>query len=92
MIRALQKNRGDRFQDAAAFRRALRAAKSGVQLSPLPASEAPTDPDGFAPTQEPLAKAGLSHAALDATVLSPEGVRRRTGHPCDGQGPLPAVR
>ncbi|HEV7169329.1 MAG TPA: Stk1 family PASTA domain-containing Ser/Thr kinase, partial [Micrococcaceae bacterium] len=73
VIRALQKNRGDRFQDAAAFRRALRAAKSGVQLSPLPASEAPTDPDGFAPTQEPLAKAGLSHAALDATVLSPEG-------------------
>ena len=73
VIRALQKNRGDRFQDAAAFRRALRAAKSGVQLSPLPASEAPTDPDGIAPTQEPLAKAGLSHAPLDATVVSAEG-------------------
>ena len=49
LLRALQKGRGDRFQDAASFRRALRAARTGVQLAPLPASEAPTDPDGEVP-------------------------------------------
>ncbi|MCU1574899.1 MAG: serine/threonine protein kinase [Micrococcaceae bacterium] len=46
LIRALQKNRADRFQDAAAFRRALTAAKAGIPVEPFSASEAPTDPDG----------------------------------------------
>ena len=32
LMKALQKNRADRFQDAAAFRRALRAARSGVPV------------------------------------------------------------
>lgn len=41
LARALQKNRQERFQDAAAFRRALRAARSGVALTPA----APTVPD-----------------------------------------------
>lgn len=45
LAKALQKNRADRFQDAAAFRRALRAARSGVAVATLPASEAPTDPN-----------------------------------------------
>ncbi len=45
LAKALQKNRADRFQDAAAFRRALRAARSGVAVALLPASEAPTDPN-----------------------------------------------
>ncbi|HET8795762.1 MAG TPA: Stk1 family PASTA domain-containing Ser/Thr kinase [Arthrobacter sp.] len=40
MLRALQKGRQERFQDAAAFRRALRAARTGVALAP----PAPTVP------------------------------------------------
>ncbi len=71
VVRALQKNRADRFQDAAAFRRALRAAKSGVQLAPFPASEAPTDPDGLART-ETASKASFSRAPLNATVGTAE--------------------
>ncbi|WP_155853076.1 protein kinase domain-containing protein, partial [Arthrobacter sp. H14] len=41
MLRALQKSRQERFQDAAAFRRALRAARTGVALTP----PAPTVPE-----------------------------------------------
>ncbi|WP_456504322.1 Stk1 family PASTA domain-containing Ser/Thr kinase [Arthrobacter sp. UYCu723] len=52
LMKALQKNRADRFQDAAAFRRALRAARSGVGVAPLAASEAPTDPNDTVPTSE----------------------------------------
>lgn len=44
LARALQKNRSDRFQDAAAFRRALRAAAGGVVLPPISSTEAVTDP------------------------------------------------
>jgi beta-lactam-binding protein with PASTA domain len=50
LAKALQKNRDDRFQDAAAFRRALRAARAGVAVAALPASEAPTDPNDHVPT------------------------------------------
>ena len=42
VLRALQKDRKDRFQDAASFRRALRAARSGVTLAPAPEA-APTE-------------------------------------------------
>ncbi|WP_104090655.1 Stk1 family PASTA domain-containing Ser/Thr kinase [Arthrobacter sp. GMC3] len=42
LLRALQKTRQDRFQDAASFRRALRAARTGVTLAPTPVS-VPTD-------------------------------------------------
>ena len=49
LAKALQKNRADRFQDAAAFRRALRAARAGVAVAALPASEAPTDPNDHVP-------------------------------------------
>ncbi|MEI2277645.1 Stk1 family PASTA domain-containing Ser/Thr kinase [Paenarthrobacter ilicis] len=45
LSKALQKSRSDRFQDAASFRRALRAANNGVPVPALPASEAPTDPN-----------------------------------------------
>jgi len=38
LLRALQKTRQDRFQDAASFRRALRAARTGVSLAPTPDS------------------------------------------------------
>lgn len=43
LLRALQKDRQDRFQDAASFRRALRAAKAGVELSPVKPPEPTTD-------------------------------------------------
>jgi serine/threonine protein kinase/beta-lactam-binding protein with PASTA domain len=52
LMRSLQKNRADRFQDAAAFRRALRAARNGVGVAPVPASEAPTDPNDTVPAPE----------------------------------------
>ncbi|WP_314212613.1 Stk1 family PASTA domain-containing Ser/Thr kinase [Pseudarthrobacter equi] len=52
MAKALQKNRDDRFQDAAAFQRALRAARSGVAVPAVPASEAPTDPNDHVPTPD----------------------------------------
>ncbi|MDP9887451.1 Stk1 family PASTA domain-containing Ser/Thr kinase [Pseudarthrobacter enclensis] len=57
LAKALQKNRDDRFQDAAAFRRALRAAKAGVALPPVPASEAPTDPNDHVPEAAPPTEA-----------------------------------
>jgi len=52
LMKALQKNRADRFQDAAAFRRALRAARSGVGVTAPAASEAPTDPHNTVPTPD----------------------------------------
>ncbi|HEY8700959.1 MAG TPA: Stk1 family PASTA domain-containing Ser/Thr kinase [Arthrobacter sp.] len=52
LAKALQKNRADRFQDAAAFRRALRAARAGVPVPELPATEAPTDPNDHVPAPE----------------------------------------
>jgi serine/threonine-protein kinase len=55
LMKALQKNRADRFQDAAAFRRALRAARNGVPVTAPAASEAPTDPTNAVPRHDPLA-------------------------------------
>ncbi|HEY8752424.1 MAG TPA: Stk1 family PASTA domain-containing Ser/Thr kinase [Arthrobacter sp.] len=52
LAKALQKNRADRFQDAAAFRRALRAARAGVPVPVLAATEAPTDPNDHVPAPE----------------------------------------
>jgi len=57
LAKALQKNRADRFQDAAAFRRALRAAKAGVPVPAVPASEAPTDPNDHVPEAAPPTEA-----------------------------------
>ncbi|GGJ28609.1 putative serine/threonine-protein kinase [Paenarthrobacter histidinolovorans] len=53
LVKALQKNRTDRFQDAAAFRRALRAASNGIPVPALPASEAPTDPNDLVEQEDP---------------------------------------
>ncbi len=88
VIRALQKNRGDRFQDAAAFRRALRAAKSGVQ-SLAAAGKRGADRPGRLRSHAGTARQGRTlarRAGRDCPL--PGGRRRRTGHPCDGQGPL----
>lgn len=59
LAKGLQKNREDRFQDAAAFRRALRAALNGVAVPLLPATEAPTDPNDMVPAPEEEATAAL---------------------------------
>ncbi|MBO1267980.1 Stk1 family PASTA domain-containing Ser/Thr kinase [Arthrobacter cavernae] len=50
LAKALQKNRSDRFQDAAAFRRALRAASNGIAVPEPAAAEAPTDPTDVVPS------------------------------------------
>ncbi|UVJ39650.1 Stk1 family PASTA domain-containing Ser/Thr kinase [Arthrobacter sp. CJ23] len=50
LAKALQKNRADRFQDAAAFRRALRAASNGIAVPEPAAAEAPTDPTDVVPS------------------------------------------
>ncbi|MDJ0352487.1 Stk1 family PASTA domain-containing Ser/Thr kinase [Pseudarthrobacter sp. PH31-O2] len=60
LMKALQKNRADRFQDAAAFRRALRAARSGVGVTAPPASEAPTNPNDTIPTPDNAPTAAFS--------------------------------
>ncbi|MCY0905899.1 Stk1 family PASTA domain-containing Ser/Thr kinase [Arthrobacter sp. H14-L1] len=62
VLRALEKNRTDRFQNAAAFRRALRAAKGGVQIYPYSASEAPTEVYGLQRTPTPPSVATVAVA------------------------------
>lgn len=90
LAKALQKNRADRFQDAAAFRRALRAARSGVPVAALPRSETPTDPNNTVASPDripPTAAFSLAGAAfLDDTAagVPPED------SPGD-DGPLTAV-
>ncbi len=74
VLRALEKNRVDRFQDAAAFRRALRAAKGGVQLSPFSASEAPTEMYGLQP----------AHTAAAVTTMSAPPRSAAANQPHDG--------
>lgn len=68
LAKALQKNRNDRFQDAAAFQRALRAARAGIPVPAAPASEAATDPTDHvpAPTEAPATEA---FAATGASFL-----------------------
>jgi len=60
LMKALQKNRADRFQDAGAFRRALRAARNGIPVTPPSASEAPTDPTDEVPQYDPSAPTAFS--------------------------------
>jgi serine/threonine-protein kinase len=67
LAKALQKNRDDRFQDAAAFRRALRAARAGVAVPALPSTEAPTDPNDHVPT--PSTPATEAFAVTGASFL-----------------------
>lgn len=103
LAKALQKNRADRFQDAAAFRRALRAAKAGVAVPAVPASEAPTDPNDHVPQAAPPTEAFAAAGAgflddaptgrLAATSLfhddggSAVPLELADGHDSDGHGP-----
>jgi serine/threonine protein kinase len=91
LMKALQKNRADRFQDAAAFRRALRAARSGVGVAPLAASESPTDPTNTVPRPEPLPPtAAFSMTGAKFLDEAPGGRLRPTQDTPDDEQPLPA--
>jgi serine/threonine-protein kinase len=72
LVKALQKNRADRFQDAAAFQRALRAARNGVSVPDAAAGEEPTDANN--PAAERTAQAA-PYALTGAAFLddSPSG-------------------
>jgi serine/threonine-protein kinase len=88
LAKALQKNREDRFQDAAAFRRALRAARAGIPVPALPASEASTDPNDYVPAPETQAFAATGASFLDD---APTGRLAATnGYPADA-GPAAAA-
>lgn len=62
-MRALQKDRNQRFQDAASFRRALRAAGTGVMPSPgqvqQPTEASADETTVIAAVAEPLTAAPL---------------------------------
>lgn len=60
VLRALQKDRKDRFQDAASFRRALRAARTGVTLAPAP----PAPPTELVAAVGPALTASVSTAPV----------------------------
>lgn len=83
LAKALQKNRDDRFQDAAAFRRALRAAKAGVPVPAVPASEAPTDPNDHVPQAAPPTEA---FTATGASFLDDAPTGRLAATTLDGDG------
>ncbi|MFJ5957432.1 Stk1 family PASTA domain-containing Ser/Thr kinase [Paenarthrobacter sp. NPDC092416] len=72
VAKALQKGRADRFQDAAAFRRALRAASNGIAVPALSASEAPTDPNDLVDAKNPSTEllSPTAVGALDARELA----------------------
>jgi serine/threonine protein kinase len=89
LMKALQKNRADRFQDAAAFRRALRAARNGVGVAPLPASEAPTDPNDTVPTPESQPTAAFPMTGAKFLDDVPGG-RLRPSQGIQQHAPLPA--
>jgi serine/threonine protein kinase/beta-lactam-binding protein with PASTA domain len=89
LAKALQKNRADRFQDAAAFRRALRAARAGVAVPEPAASEAATDPNDHVPEPE-RAPSTEAFAFTGARFLddAPTGRLRTRGNTLgDGSGP-----
>ncbi|UKA58810.1 Stk1 family PASTA domain-containing Ser/Thr kinase [Arthrobacter sp. FW306-2-2C-D06B] len=68
LAKGLQKNRADRFQDAAAFRRALRAAKNGVAV-PAVAAGTPTDVHEAVPSTQQIPEGGLARGLMGAEFL-----------------------
>lgn len=85
LVKALQKSRTDRFQDAAAFRRALRAASNGIPVPAVPTSEAPTDPNDLVEDDNP------STQLLSATAVGLLDVDQFKDEPLDRahEEPLP---
>ncbi|MGF9647828.1 Stk1 family PASTA domain-containing Ser/Thr kinase [Pseudarthrobacter oxydans] len=87
LAKALQKNRDDRFQDAAAFQRALRAARAGIPVAAASPSEAPTDPNDHVPTPS-SSPATEAFAVTGASFLddAPTGRLAALGTPADDGG------
>ncbi|MEV7607462.1 Stk1 family PASTA domain-containing Ser/Thr kinase [Paenarthrobacter sp. NPDC089322] len=93
LIKALQKSRTDRFQDAAAFRRALRAASNGIPVPAVPASEASTDPNDLIASDDPATQILSATAVgfLDVDQVNDEDTSQYNGEPFAEQQdePLP---
>ena len=87
--KALQKDRADRFQDAAAFRRALRAAKNGIAVPALSPSEAPTDPNDIPEPHRTPPTAAFSMTGASFLDDAPAG-RLRRSRDTDDESVLPA--
>ncbi|PTT61391.1 Stk1 family PASTA domain-containing Ser/Thr kinase, partial [Arthrobacter sp. HMWF013] len=87
LAKALQKNRDDRFQDAAAFRRALRAARAGVAVPALASSEAPTDPHDHVPTPEST-PATEAFALTGASFMDDAPAGQRSSDDTRTDGPI----
>ncbi|GAA1271229.1 Stk1 family PASTA domain-containing Ser/Thr kinase [Arthrobacter pascens] len=91
LAKALQKNRVDRFQDAAAFRRALRAAQNGIPVPGVSASEAPTDPNDHVPhPQRTPPTEAFSMTGASFLDDAPGGRLRPAHEPSGGEAVLPA--
>lgn len=90
LVKALQKKRTDRFADAAAFQRALRAARNGVPVPAPSAGDASTDPHHHVAAADP----GPPTEAFALTGASFLDEQPRTGrlHPysddSDDAGPV----
>jgi serine/threonine-protein kinase len=89
LAKGLQKNRADRFQDAAAFRRALRAAKNGVAVPAL-AAETPTEVQDAVPLTQQIPEGGLAAGLLGAEALEGTAVGESGNGPSAGDEDVPA--
>ncbi|WP_311380436.1 Stk1 family PASTA domain-containing Ser/Thr kinase [Arthrobacter sp. ISL-72] len=92
LAKALQKNRADRFQDAAAFQRALRAARNGVIVPDVAEEEALTEPTTAVPAAERTAQAA-PYSVTGASFLddSPGGRLRPVHDTLGDDQALPAL-
>jgi len=80
LARGLQKDKGDRFQDAASFRAALEGAKAGVAVvstadtrtEAMPVQPAPTAALSAAPYPVPVSQAGRMAPYTPEAAVSPE--------------------
>lgn len=92
LAKALQKNRDDRFQDAAAFQRALRAARAGIPVAAASPSEAPTDPNDHVPPSS-SSSATEAFAVTGASFLddAPTGRLAALSTPADDGRPGPGA-
>jgi len=85
LAKGLQKERADRFQDAAAFRRALRAARNGIAVPAVPAPEAGdvTDDGGPEASQDSAPETLVGFTGIGFLDVQPPAR-------VSGEDPLPA--
>ncbi|MDO5744470.1 MAG: Stk1 family PASTA domain-containing Ser/Thr kinase [Micrococcaceae bacterium] len=79
VLKALAKDREDRFIDAAAFSTALRNAQQGIAMHPEELT-APLPYSAADATNQATAAAMVSHAAIPASDMSPAAQQDHTGH------------